>query len=208
MTQVITRLYANAADAEAAVKALKAQKYGDNEIFVVGPPANGKASPESLAATIAQAAILKSDAAILAKGVAKGGTLVILHAAFGSGAKAAGLLDSHNPIPSGVAAPAQALQQHDEAAPLSSAFNWPTLLNNPTPFATFFNFPTLSDPDHIYSSKPEAILSLNDPTPLSDRLGKAVLSDSATPLSDKFGWQVLSDDPTPASNKFGWNVLK
>jgi hypothetical protein len=208
MTQVITRLYANAADAEAAVASLKAQRYGDKEIFVVGPPANGKASVESLAATIAQAAILKSDAAILAKGVAKGGTLVILHAAFGSGSKAASLLDGHNPIPSGLAAPAQAVQQYNDATPLSSALNWPTLLNNPTPFATFFSFPTLSDPDHLYSSKPEAILSLNDPTPLSDRLGKAVLSDSATPLSDKFGWQVLSDDPTPASNKFGWNVLK
>ena len=143
MTQVITRLYANAADAEAAVASLKAQKYGDKEIFVVGPPANGKASVESLAATIAQAAILKSDAAILAKGVAKGGTLVILHAAFGSGLKRPACSTAITPFPLAWRPRLKLVQQYDDATPLSSALNWPTLLNNPTPFATFFNFPTL-----------------------------------------------------------------
>ncbi len=54
MTQTISRLYANAADAGSAVEALKAHRFTDKEIFVVGPPASGKASIDSLTTAIAQ----------------------------------------------------------------------------------------------------------------------------------------------------------
>ena len=225
MTQTITRLYANGADAEAAVKNLKENRFGDKEIFVVGPPTSGKANVDNLAATIAQGAVPKADAAIYAKGVAKGGTLVTVQAPFGSGAKASGLLDSNKPIPSGVtpavttggfslgdlwkssARPngsAVGSLDWNDAAPLSSWFGWPTLLDDATPFSSYWKLNVLKDTNDFVSNKWGWSLLKDSSTPLPDRL----LSESPTPLSDKFGWRVLKDDPTPASDKFGWRVLK
>jgi hypothetical protein len=232
MTQTITRLYANGADAEAAVNDLKAHRIGDKEIFVVGPPASGKANIDNLAATIAQGAIPKSDAAIYAKGVAKGGTLVTVQAHFGSGAKVSGLLDSHKPIPSGVspssttgvssARPNRSSGgsvDWNDATPISNWFNWPTLLDDPTPLSNYWKLNVLKDSNDFVSSKwgwsllkdsstplPDKLLS-ESPTPASDKFGWRVLKDDPTPLSDKMNWPVLKDDPTPLSNKFGWKVL-
>jgi hypothetical protein len=217
MAQIITRLYANGADAEAAVKDLKDQRIGDKDIFVVGPPASGKANVDTLAATIAQGAIPKSDAEIYAKGVAKGGTLVSVQAHFGTGAKVSGVLDSHKPIPSGVttgsttgvssARPNRSgggSVDWNDATPLSNWFGWPTLLNDPTPLSNYWKLNVLKDSNDFVSSKWGWSLLKDSSTPLPDKL----LSQASTPASDKFGWRVLKDDPTPASDKFGWRVLK
>ena len=232
MAQIITRLYANGADAEAAVKDLKDQRFADKDIFVVGPPAGGKASIESLTTAIANGAVPKADAAIYAKGVAKGGTLVSVLAHFGTGAKVSGVLDSHKPIPSGVttgsttgvssARPNRSgggSVDWNDATPISNWFGWPTLLDDPTPLSNYWNLRVLKDSDDFVSSKrgwsllkdsstplPDKLLS-ESPTPLSDKFGWNVLKDDPTPASDKFGWRVLKDDPTPASDKFGWRVL-
>ena len=225
MTHTISRLYANAADAGSAVEALKAHRFSDKEIFVVGPPTSGKASIDNLTSAIANGAVPKADAAIYAKGVAKGGTLVSVQAPFGTGAKASGLLDSHKPIPSGVTPglttggfslgdlwkgaarpnrPAGGSVDWNDAAPLSSWFDWPTLLDDPTPLSSYWKLNVLKDTNDFVSSKRGWSLLKDSSTPLPDKL----LSKSPTPLSDKFGWRVLKDDPTPASDKFGWRVLK
>jgi hypothetical protein len=226
-------LYANGADAEAAVKDLKENRIGDKEIFVVGPPTGGKANIDTLAATIAQGAVPKSDAAIYAKGVAKGGTLVTVQAHFGSGAKVTGLLDSHKPIPSGVspASTTGASSVHpnrssggsvdwNDPTPISNWFGWPTLTDDPTPMSSYWKLNVLKDTNDFVSNKwgwsllkdsstplPDTLLAPSS-TPASDKFGWQVLKDDPTPASDKFGWRVLSDDPTPLSNKFGWKVLK
>ena len=227
MTTTISRLYSNAADAQAAVKDLKAHQFGANEIFVVRPPASGKANVENLATAIAQGAVPKADAAIYAKGVAKGGTLVTVQAPFGAGAKASGLLDGHNPIPSGVSPgfasgvsfatlwgagrpsrdgrPSGAATSVDwsDAAPLSSWMGWPTRLDDPTPLSSYWSLRVLKGSDDFVSNRWGWSLLKDSSTPLSDKL----LSDSPTPLSDKFGWRVLKDDPTPLSDKMGKPVL-
>ena len=203
MATIVARLYASADKAAAAVKDLRNYGYGDSEIFVTAPSAS--ASAEDLAASVAQSGVSKTDAAAYAAEIAKGATLVVVHAAFGAGVRTTAALNKHDPMLSPVKASAPApvkampsfsassfaSQPYDEAAPLSSFFQWKTLLSDPTPFSSYFKFETLSD----FS--------------FSRKFGFAELSDDAAPLSKKFGWPLLrDDDPTPLSTKFNWPVLR
>ena len=152
----------------------------------------------------------KADAEAIADEVLKGRSVVSVHAAFGGGAKATAALDKFDPIAAPAtaikAAPAKAAGSKtiifkssdttlNDATPLSSWLNWPTLIDNPAWLSSYFKWPTLSD------STPKATLSNGLTT-------KVELSDDPAPLSRKFGWQLLTNDPTPLSSKFNWAVLK
>ena len=62
MAQIITRIYATADKAAAAVKEVKTLGYGDSDVFVTGPSA-GTAKAE-VAAGLAQSGLAKADAEI------------------------------------------------------------------------------------------------------------------------------------------------
>jgi hypothetical protein len=209
MAQLIARIYAGADKAAAAAKEAKGLGYGDSEVFVCSPSAG--AAKADLAAGLAQAGMGKEEADACADEVVKGRSVVIVHAAFGGGAKATAALDKFDPIAAPQAKPVAAPQKAksaakrgplftgdvkhdgvwtgetklDDATPLSSYFKWPTLINSATPFSDWFKAPTLSE------SK-----------------SNVQLIDEAAPLSKKMGWQVLRDDPTPLSSKMGMAVLK
>jgi hypothetical protein len=208
MAQIITRIYAAADKAAAAAKEVKTLGYGDSEVFVTGPSAG--AAKADVAAGLAQSGLAKTDAEAIADEVLKGRSVVSVHAAFGGGAKATAALDKFDPIAAPAtaikAAPAKAAGSKtiifkssdttlNDATPLSSWLNWPTLIDNPAWLSSYFKWPTLSD------STPKATLSNGLTT-------KVELSDDPAPLSRKFGWQLLTNDPTPLSSKFNWAVLK
>ena len=224
MTQIISRLYAYARDAEAAVNDLRAHRLRDNEIFVVRPPLKGeRPCVENIVAAIVQCALMQSEAMIYAKRVARGGTLVAVHAPFDKTERVSTLLDIRDPVLRSVGPKHFPPLPWDNAAPFSSFMQWPTLYDEPTPFANVWGLPALAK-DRVSSSRRRrrrrpfrspaplsdrlgiSLLSAS-PTPLSDKLGLGLLSASATPLSDRLGLSLLSESPTPLSDGMNWPVL-
>ncbi len=197
MTQTISRMYATKAEADAAVGDLAKHSFGPEEVFVVGPPAiaaggePGQGIVADVAAEIVRGYVVTARAAVYAQKVARGATLVTVHAPFGVGFKATLLLDRHNPIDSGIPEPAYPRSRYDEAAPLSSGLMMPVRSSDPTPFATFWNLPTL------FSSS----------APLSDWLRYSTLSRSPAPLS-LLHLPILSDRAAPMSSSFGLPLLR
>lgn len=224
MTQIISRLYAYARDAEAAVNDLRAHRLRDNEIFVVRPPLKGeRPCVENIVAAIVQCALMQSEAMIYAKRVARGGTLVAVHAPFDKTERVSALLDIRDPVLRSVGPKHYPPLPWDKAAPFSSVMQWPTLYDEPTPFADLLGLPTLAK-DRVSSSRRRRrsrparspaplsdrlgirVLSAS-PTPLSKKLGLSLLSTASTPLSDKLRLRLLSESPTPLSNRMNWQVL-
>jgi hypothetical protein len=128
MADTITRVYGNYENALAAVGQLKQHRFTDFEINVVtylgGQQTGGNVSAaefNELVDAIAAGFVRKADAAIYTLSVARGGTLVSVRAPFGTGGRAAAILDNFNPIETGVRLPEyKRLQPWDEAAPASS----------------------------------------------------------------------------------------
>ena len=224
MTQIISRLYAYARDAEAAVNDLRAHRLRDNEIFVVRPPLKGeRPCVENIVAAIVQCALMQSEAMIYAKRVARGGTLVAVHAPFDKTERVSALLDIRDPVLRSVGPKHYPPLPWDKAAPFSSFMQWPTLYDEPTPFADLLGLPTLAK-DRVSSSRRRRrsrparspaplsdrlgirVLSAS-PTPLSEKLGLSLLSTASTPLSDKLRLRLLSESPTPLSDRMNWQVL-
>ena len=205
MANTITRMYATRADADAAVGDLAKHGFGPEEILVVGSPAAAAGDPaqvDAIVDTLTRGYILKRHAVEYAKKVAQGSTFVAVHAPFGSGLKATVLLDRHHPVDSGVPEPVYPRARYDESAPLSSALRLPVWSSDPTPFATFWNVPTLQAPGATVSAAISRI-----PAPLSALFGLPVLSDKAAPASSSLGLPLLSDNAAPASSLVGLPVL-
>jgi hypothetical protein len=203
MAQVIARVYATEDKAASAVKEVKGLGYGDSEVFACSPSAS--ASKGDYAASLIQAGMEKAEADAVADDVVKGRSVVIVHAAFGGGVKASAALDKFAPIAAPAVKPAKAVAapkrklsspsrgpiftgetRLEEATPLSTYMNWPTLLSGATPFSDFFKFSVLSDWSFT----------------------KVKLSDNAAPLSKKMGWEVLKEGAAPFSTKLNLRVLK
>lgn len=208
MTQIISRLYAYARDAEAAVKDLKTHRLRDNEIFVVRPPLKGeRPCLDNIVAAIVQCALMQSEAMIYAKRVARGGTLVAVHAPFDKTERVSALLDIRDPVLRSVGPKHYPPLPWDGGAPFSSFMQWPTLFDEPTPFANFWSVPALAK-DRVSSSRRlRRRLPYKSPAPLSDKLGINLLSASPTPLSDSLGLPLLSASPTPLSDRLRLNLL-
>lgn len=120
MIHAIVRLFESAARADEGIKRLKTWGFEDAVISRVGPGG----SEEAAAAAITAAHVLKSHAAIYARGVARGGTIVVVRAPFGTGVIAGQLLDSAGTIDAGAVPGEPRGREWDDAAPLSSAFGW------------------------------------------------------------------------------------
>lgn len=188
MSQEISRMYATAEHAQNAAAELAEE--GFDEVYVVSPPS--KDVPVSaIAAQIAHGRVYLGDAKIYAEGVAKGGTLVTVHAPFGSGMKATVILESHNPIASGKTEPAPE-PVWNEATPFSSAMHMPLLLDDAAPMSKVIGISPLAGAD----------------CSLSGMIGMPLLSDNPAPLSSLLGMRALSSNPSPLSSLLGLPLLK
>ncbi|MGD0103169.1 MAG: hypothetical protein ABSC06_03935 [Rhodopila sp.] len=219
---LVTRIFSTDADATAAVSDLTAVGFRDVRTI-------DKSGSDVTAASLVAQGVSEDRASTYADSVNEGGTLVIVSAPLGAGQTAKDILERRRPNDAGepvaayeTASPAAAATKTttptsakpaagdvdwSSAAPLSSKFGWPVLLDDPAPLSKWLNWRTLSDaPTKKPLSHGLPFLS-DDPTPLSSKLGWKVLSDDPTPLSTRSGRKVLSDDPTPLSNRIGKNVL-
>lgn len=124
MIHAIVRMFDSAARAQEGIKRLKSWGFEDSVISQIGA---GSGSAEAIAGAIAAAHVLKSHARVYAQGVARGGTLVVVRAPFGTGVIAGQLLDSAGTIAAGAVPGEPRGAQWDDAAPLSSAFRLPVL---------------------------------------------------------------------------------
>jgi hypothetical protein len=223
MTQIISRIYDSRERAAEAVKALKDYGFSGLDIHAVlarssqGGATAAPAEIDDLVTSIQKAGIYKSRAEIYAERVRRGGSLVTVHAPFGSAHAATQILDRLDPIDSGVAEEAGANVDWVDSAPLSSALQIPLLLDDAAPFSSVIGLPVLLD----YEPKTTGLLNSSSPlsstvgfptisdnaAPLSSRIGLAVLSDKAAPLSSTVGLALLSDNPAPFSALFKLPLL-
>ena len=188
MSQEITRLYASAEHAREAAAELSEEGFDD--VFVVNPPE--KDVPVSaIAAQIAHGRVHLPDAKIYAEGVARGGSLVTVHAPFGSGMKATVILDSHNPIPSGKPEPEPEILWN-ERTPFSSAMHMPLLLDDPAPASRVIGISPLAGANCSFSGM----------------IGLPLLSDTAAMPEGRWGLPFLSGNPAPLSSLLGLPLLK
>ena len=123
MIHAIVRLFESAARADEGIKRLKTWGFEDAVISKVG----SAGSEEATAAAIAAASVLKSHARVYAQGVARGGTLVVVRAPFGTSVIAGQLLDAAGTIDAGTVPGEPRGPSWEDAAPLSSAFRWPVI---------------------------------------------------------------------------------
>ncbi|WP_035643205.1 hypothetical protein [Bradyrhizobium sp. ORS 375] len=180
MSQTICRMYATPAQAASAKAALEREGY--NEVYLVASDNVGE-SIDDIVAAITRGYVLKAHARVYAQTISRGGSLVTVHAPFTGGGRATRILDNFSPIDSGIAEPESHVMPWNEATPMSCILQIPVLLDNPTPFASFWNVPPLSSSTFSLS----ALLGM----PLLKRFG---------PAASSFGLPLLSRDPAPLSS--------
>lgn len=189
MSHEISRMFATAEAARAAAAELAEEGFTD--VHVVNPPANSDAPVSAIASQIALGRVLLSDAKVYAAGVAKGKSLVTVHAPFGSGMLATSILESHGPVASGMP-DAEPPRMWDEATPLSSALALDVLLRDPTPASRVMGIAPLAGSDCSFSGTIGMPLLSSNPAPLSSLVGMSTLSSKGTPLSSLVGMPLLT----------------
>ncbi len=195
MAQTIHRMFDSNERANQAAQALRNHRFDrfdDVYVFANHDAADAELSVEDIVAAMMKACILKSNAMILAPGVKRGGTLVTVHAAFGTAVSALDVLEQYGPIESDLVEPKENYQGWDDAAPLSSVLNIPTLLPNSATFSNFWNVSPLAKSGGTTSSA----------------LGLPEISRSQGPFVGAFPMPLLSHNPTPLSSMLGLPVLK
>jgi hypothetical protein len=186
MSQTINRMYGSYEHAKAAYAELAKNRY--KEIHLVGYEA-GAAPPafDDIVASIMKGYVVKAEAKIYAQGVHNGGSLVTVHAPFGTARRAQWILNKYEPIKSGIPDTVFAKRSWDEAAPISSALNMPVLMDHTASFSEFWNLPLLV-------TKPYSPKFTKNASPFSSVFGMPVLSKNATVFSSFLGIPVLSKD--------------
>ena len=209
MAHAISRIYATKADADLAIGDLGKHGFDTGNVFVVDPPAvpvdpsspAGQSVVEQIADKIAKGFILKRDAKVYAKHVAKGAVFVTVYAPFGAGRKMTVFLDSHRPVDPGFPPPAQPRLRYDEATPLSCALGLPVLASHPTPCSAVLGLPAILLEDGPFRK------FLRSPAPLSHLLNIPVMSASGASTSTSLGLQTLTAKGEPTSTSLGLPTL-
>jgi hypothetical protein len=199
MSQTINRMYDSFERANEAVHELRTNRFDRfDEIHVVtlqgatGADSLGPdASTDAIVAALMKAYVLKAHAKVFAEGIRRGGTLVTVHAGFGTAAAAIAVLDRHGPIDSGVADATDPPIPWDEAAPCSYVLNMPVLLDDSATFSRFWNVPPL----------------LKSGATTSSALGIPQTIDSSAPFSGTTNVHLISNKPALLSSMLGLPVL-
>jgi len=193
MSQTINRVYDSLGRANGAAHELRTNRFDRfDEMHVVSRPGEGDAtSVDAIVAALMKACVLKVHARVFAEGIRRGGTLVRVHAHFGTADAAPGILERHGPIDSRVPDVSERLPAGDEAAPCSSLLHMPVLLADSASFSRLWNVPPLLKSGATTSSAlglPEATVSRG---PFAGTFGLPPISNKATPLSSMLGLPVL-----------------
>jgi hypothetical protein len=189
--QTISRLYASEENARKAWDELKRRGFADIHLFTPSPRGEDGAavsgSAESLVDGMVKAFILRSHAAVYARRVGEGASLVTVHAPFSGGHKATTIVDRHGPIDSGISEPVSPSYGWDEEHPFSSAFRLPLLTRCEHPFEEIVGLPSLIKTNYASMGRPKP----DNPAPFSAMLGLPVLSNEPAPLSSFFKFPIL-----------------
>ncbi len=194
MRQTITKLYGTQAQASAAAEALKAD--GHRYVFLVpgAEPgaAEGSADPETVKAIMA-AQIYKSDAEVYARHLAKGASLVTVHAMFGSAQRAITTLKSFDPLPDAIPKPPVPSRfVYSVHTPFSSTFELPLLTEKVAyPAETVSGIPSLTRRPVLFTGRIMPFLT-EAAAPFSRMLSLPTLTKSATPFSSLFRLPLLT----------------
>ncbi len=194
MTQTIHRMFDSHERASQAAQALRNHRFDrfdDVHVFGSRGPAGAELSTDDIVVAMMKGYIAKADAKVLAQAVQRGGTLVTVHAGFGTAIAAIKVLEQHGAIESGLPDFKEELPAWDEAAPLSSALHLPPLLPDSATFSRFWNVRPLVQSGATTSSA----------------LGMPEISRSAGPFSGTFPLPLLSRKPTPLSTMLGLPLL-
>lgn len=177
MTEIITRVYGRSDNALGAVEELKSYRFSDTEINVVSY-LGGQKTGSNISSTelneivdaITAGHVLKGEAIIYALSVTRGATLVTVRAPFGTGGRAMAILDSYDPIETGVRPKEYPRpRQWDETTPASSFLHIPVLLDNSATLSAVLGTPFLLERGRT------ALWALQIPELLSARASAATL---------------------------------
>ncbi len=180
----ITRIFSSADDARAAAAELVADGFSASNIEIF----SGGVS----AFTLVSAGVLKSNAASYLDGMAKGASLLLVHAPMGTAAAATEILGQRRSSDSSDVTVQYEARLWDDTAPLSSALKIPAVIDMPAIFSYWWNIPTLS---------------ANRPATQETSFGLPLTSTNPTPLSGIFGLKVLAKNPAILSSMIGLPTL-
>lgn len=197
MPQTVCRMFATRAIADKAAEDLRLHGYGDVHAF----GAAAGATADSYTDALCKIYVLKAEARVLARGLAAGHGLVVVHTQFGRTAFAEKLLNRHGPVANGLPDMREPGPRYEDAAPLSSVLQLPVLTRMKYPFEAFSSLPTLTKGGWTFSDAMQFGLTVRRAAPLSESLGiPTVMSGGCHPTSI-FGPLVLegrSHKPRPA----------
>jgi hypothetical protein len=160
-------MFATRAIADKAAEELRLHGYA--EVHVFGGAAG--ASAESHTDALCKAYVEKAVARVLARGLAAGRGLVVVHTQFGRTAFAEKLLNRHGPVDDGLPDRREPGPRYEDAAPLSSALQLPVLTRTQHPFEAFSSLPTLTRSGWTFSDAMQFGVRATRAAPLSEALG-------------------------------------
>ena len=194
MSQTIHRMFDSHEHANSAAAELRnhrLDRFDDVHVFTNRGPTGAELSADDIVAAMMKGHVLKAHAKVLAQGVKRGGTLVTVHAPFGTAVSAIDVLERHGATASGLPEVKDDLQAWDDAAPLSSALSQRVLLDDSATFSRFWNVAPL----------------LKSGATTSSALGMPEISRSSGPYSGVFPLPLLSRKAAPLSTMLGLPVL-
>jgi hypothetical protein len=197
MSETISRMYGTYEKAAQAAAELKSSGFED--VHLVSRNDGGKGTPkttEAIVAAIVDAYVLRQHAKVYAEGVSKGGTLVTVHAPFGSAAQATEIVDGFDPIPTGLPEPERNYASWDEATPISCLFHVPVLLDESETFSKFWNVPPLITEELLFSGAIGVPLLMDGSSSFSSAFGVPTIVNGASPLSSLFHLPLLYKSST------------
>jgi len=208
MASMIIRIFETAAQGMKVAQHLRDEGYDDVFQFTRsdGPGESDDADRRALIEGMLRAHVWKSHAESYADRLAQGGSLVLVHAPFGSAVKAELLMDDHAPIGTGIKEEREPEITWDDAAPLSSALRMPVLTRVELPVETLSGVPSLTHGPAFLSNLFGLPLLSRGTGGKSSSFGLPLLSGSTT--SSRLGLPLLWQNPTPLSSLLRLPVLK
>lgn len=201
MTTIVSRLYATQEQAAQAAEMLTSTRFSAADVNLVTPPTEPDSAPEALEGLIQKGGVRRADAAVFAKAVAEGKSLVTVRAAWSLATPAIHILEHFEPIASGVGDHEQHIAETwHSASPFSDFLGWPTLIDSKSSSdlldgdsSSSLGLPT------VIRARPFSALSKNDKA--FSALAKSdkpfsKLIDKAAPFSALFGLPVILKSPT------------